>query len=408
MDSASPSNPAAPSAVLPAALGGPVPFPETLPISQPTLPDIESTLDALRAVLTSFQLTNHRRVREFEEQVAAALGVEHVVALSSCTSGMALTLHVLGVRGAVGVPAFTFPATAHAILWNGLRPVFLDCDEGSLTLDPASLESADDAELAAVMPVYVFGNAPRWPAILEIARRRNLTVVSDAAQALGTRVGERFAGTFGDAEVFSLAPTKLAYAGEGGLVTTADGRLAHELRAARNYGHHGDYDSTLKGLNARMSEFHAVVASATFAQLERSIARRETLVALYRRRLEALPGVRFQTFQPGVRPTHNYIVIFVDGARFGLAASELKAALERAGVVTRRYFHPPVHRQTLYRPYAPADESRLSQTMRVSEQVLCLPLFTHMSEESVERVCLEVRLLHEHAAETRRALRAKE
>ena len=391
----------------PAILGGPVDYPTPLPISQPTPPDLERTLAGIREVLTSHQLTNHARVREFEEKCAAYLGVEHTVAVSSCTAGLALTLHVLGVRGGVALASFTFPATAHAVAWNGLRPVFVDCEAGSLNLDAAALEALPADDIGAVIVTYVFGNAPRWPAILEVSRRRGWVTISDAAQALGTRVGERFAGTFADAEVFSLAPTKLVYAGEGGLVATADQRLAHELRAARNYGHHGNYDCHLKGLNARLSEIHAVVALETLRNLESAIERRARLVARYRERLSELPGITFQEFLPGVRSTHNYFVMFVDSSRFGLSARELHQALQADGIVTRRYFYPPVHRQTFYRAYAPPDEARLATTVAVSEQVLCLPLFSHMVEEAVETVCRQVRRLHQHAEAVRCATTGK-
>ena len=153
-----------------------------------------------------------------------------------------------------------------------------------------------------------------------------------------------------------------------------------------------------------MSEIHAVIALETLSQLEQAIERRERLVALYGRRLGELPGIRFQEFLPEVRSTHNYFVIFVDEPRFGLSARELQQALEANGIVTRRYFYPPVHRQTVYRAYAPADDSHLRTTVEVAEQVLCLPLYTHLEADDLEAVCREVRRVHYHAQAVRRAL----
>jgi dTDP-4-amino-4,6-dideoxygalactose transaminase len=153
-----------------------------------------------------------------------------------------------------------------------------------------------------------------------------------------------------------------------------------------------------------MSELHAVVALETLGQLEHAMEKRAALVALYRRRLGEIPGIRFQQFLPGVRSTHNYFVMFIDAARFGLTAAALQRALEADGIVTRRYFHPPVHLQTMYREFAPSDPGALRNTMEVSTQVLCLPLFTHLEEASVESVCREILRVHQHAAEVRRAL----
>ena len=232
--------------MIPVLLGGKTDRP-AIPISQPTLPDFTSYAAALKEIFASGQITNSRWTQRLEEDAARFLGVREVVAVSNATSGLMLVAKLLGLRGKVLLPSFTFPATLHVLLWNQLEPVLVDCNEETFNIDPQSIEKRCDAETAAVLPVYIFGNAPDWEAIEALVGQRGLRCFSDAAHALGTRLGDRHAGTFGDAEVFSMAPTKVTTAGEGGLIATANEALAHDLRIARNYGNPGSYDCVTAG-----------------------------------------------------------------------------------------------------------------------------------------------------------------
>ncbi|MGB8324761.1 MAG: aminotransferase class I/II-fold pyridoxal phosphate-dependent enzyme, partial [Candidatus Acidiferrum sp.] len=229
-------------------------FEKMLPIVDPEGLPGEEFLEDVRKIVASKQLTNGKYVRKFEKQAAAYLGVKHCVAVSSCTSGLLLVLRCLNLQGEVILPSFTFHATAHAVVWNGLKPVFADCDSNTFCVDAASVREQITSRTAAILGVHVFGNPAQVMELQEVSERLGIPLVFDAAQAFGSKSGGKCVGGFGTAEVFSFSPTKLVVGGEGGLIATHDARLAERLRAGRNYGDAGNYDPELLGINARMEE----------------------------------------------------------------------------------------------------------------------------------------------------------
>src|ERR1700677_2199390 len=217
-------------------------FEERLPIVSPEgLPDGKFLRD-VRKILHSRQLTNATFVRKFEETAAEYLNVPHCVAVSSCTAGLILAFRALDLRGEVILPSFTFHATAHSVLWNGLRPVFADCERGTFCLDPDAIRAQLSADTAAILAVHLYGNPIAVTELEAIAAERGIPLICDAAHAFGTEFHGARVGATGVAEVFSFSPTKLLVAGEGGLVSTRDPELARRLRAARNYGDSGTAD----------------------------------------------------------------------------------------------------------------------------------------------------------------------
>lgn len=390
--------------MIPAILGGTTPR-DVIPISEPTLPELSDFTRELEGIFASRQITNDRWVRRLEEEAARMLDVPEVVALSSATSGLILVAKLLGLRGKVALPSFTFPATLHALLWNGLEPVLVDCDAESFNIDADAAGSAFDEGACCVVPVYIFGNAPDWGRLEPMIAARGVHAFSDAAHALGTRVGARAAGNFGDAEIFSLAPTKVTISGEGGLIATRNRELARDLRIARNYGNPGSYDCLFAGLNARQSEIHALLGTLSLAQTESHIARREALVAQYRAGLRDVPGLGFQRIASDCRSTHNYFAVRIRADEFGLSNRELQSALDADAVRSKIYFYPPLHRQTQFQ-HLPGFQSRYPNTDRVCEEVLCLPLYSHMTDAALERVVSTVRALQAAAPAVREAIAA--
>jgi dTDP-4-amino-4,6-dideoxygalactose transaminase len=371
-----------------------------VPISQPTLPPLESYVDGLRGIFARRQITNDRWVRELEARAASYLGCAEVVAVANATAGLILMARLLRWEGEVCLPSFTFPATLHALLWNGLRPRLVDCDPDTFNLDPASLESALAFGAKAVVPVYIFGNSPDWERLEPLLKARGLSCYSDAAHALGTRWESRMAGNFGDAEIFSLAPTKVTVAGEGGLIATNNKSLAEELRVARNYGNPGDYDCVIAGLNARMSELHALLATLCLEETDRAIEARHVLADRYRTALTDLPGVSFQRIDPRCRTTYNYFAVRLDAGRFGLSNLEVRETLTQEGIQSRIYFAPPLHRQSKFL-HLFAGQGPFPGTERVLSEVLCLPLYTHMDTATLDRVVEAVRACHGQAERIR-------
>src|ERR1700681_2636610 len=235
-------------------------FHKMLPIVDPEGVPGEEFLEEVRGILASKQLTNGAYVKKFEEAAAEYLGVDHCVAVSSCTAGLLLVLKVLDLRGEVILPSFTFHATAHAVVWNGLTPVFADCDAKTFCVAPQAVRAQVSSRTAAILAVHLFGNPAAVKELEEIAEELQIPLLFDAAHAFGSLSHGDHVGGFGTAEVFSFSPTKLVVAGEGGLVATRDAGLAERLRAARNYGDAGNYDPGILGENARMSEINAAMA----------------------------------------------------------------------------------------------------------------------------------------------------
>jgi dTDP-4-amino-4,6-dideoxygalactose transaminase len=393
----------------PAVLGGEPAFGERLPLVRPTLEDVPGIAGQLESVLASGILTNGPTVRRLEEEVRDRLGVAHVVAVSSCTAGLMLTYQALGVgRGSrVLLPSFTFAASAHAVAWTGADVDLCEVTEERCSLDVDDLERrlADDGPpVAAVSATHVYGHPAEVEALEALTAAHGIPVVYDAAHALGSARRGRPVGSFGTAEVFSLSPTKVVVAGEGGLVTTDDPALAEAVRLGRDYGNPGDYDCRFPGLNARMSELHAAIALASLARVDEHVDRRIELVSCFEAALGDVTDLRVVRPAEGDRSTFKDLTL-VAGEGFGLTALELQRALAAEGIDSRRYYAPPIHQQAAYADRWPARRP-LPVTDRLSASVLSPPLWSHSTAEQVTLVATAIARLHHHADEVAAALRA--
>jgi dTDP-4-amino-4,6-dideoxygalactose transaminase len=353
----------------PAMAGGEPMFKEKLHIIRPTLFDPEEISAEIEEIFSTGNVTVSKYVKLFEQECARYLGVKEAVAVSSATSGLVLAVKALGLRGEVIVPSFTFTATVHSLIWNGLTPVFVDCEEGTYNIDVKEIEKKITPKTSAIMPVYIFGNPPRMMELAEIAEKHGLKLVFDSAQAFGAEYEGVRAGGFGDCEVFSLSPTKVLTAIEGGLITTNNIKLAEYLRRARDYGKCGE-DIESVGLSARMSELHALVGLKNLGNVEKCLRTRRELILLYQGLLKDIDGISFQEILPGNKSSGNYMVIFIDEKRFGMSRDKLYEALKEENIETKKYFYPAVHMQEAYRAFREAYEGKLPVTVeKVCEAV---------------------------------------
>jgi dTDP-4-amino-4,6-dideoxygalactose transaminase len=364
-------------------------FRTLLPIVDPEGVPGEEFLEEVRRILASKQLTNGAYVRKFEEAAAEYLGVAHCVAVSSCTAGLLLVLKSLDLRGEVILPSFTFHATAHAVVWNGLTPVFADCDAKTFCVAPQAVRAQVSIRTAGILAVHLFGNPAAVEELEKIAAELQIPLVFDAAHAFGSSSYGKHVGGFGTAEVFSFSPTKLVVAGEGGLVATRDAGLAERLRAARNYGDAGNYDPEVLGVNARMSEISAAMALHGLTGLDARIERRNEIRCRYERNLRDVAGIRFQEVSEGGRSTFKDFSVIVDEKEFGHSRDWLVELLHRENIGARKYFSPPVHRQKLYS--AMWDGRALPVTDLVSDGVVSLPIYSSLADQSVDKVCEVIR-----------------
>jgi dTDP-4-amino-4,6-dideoxygalactose transaminase len=359
-------------------------------IIRPSLPDLNELRKEMAGMWESGQVTMGGHVQAFEDAVAKKIGVRHAVAVSSCTSGLILAVRALELTGEAIVPSFTFAATVHALLWNGVTPVFCDSETGTLNLDPRKAEENITGKTSAILPVSIFGVPPRVAEFQRLARNYHVRLLYDSAQALGARVNGTYAGGFGDVEVFSLSPTKVVTAIEGGMVTTNDDVLAKRIRSMRDYGKAEDgEDMEFIGLSARMSEVNAAVGLLNFTRVAKLIRHRGKLVALYKKLLSGIPGIHFQEIPPGISPSQNYMVIFIDGAG-RIDRDGMYMRLMDEGIQTKRYFFPAVHEMMAYRKYGRKFIGRLPVAERASREGLALPLHGGLNPDDVRFICSRI------------------
>ena len=348
----------------------------TLPIIRPTLPPLDQFIDLIRPSWETGTVTNGSMVKALEAEACRQTGARYTVALSSCTSGLMLVPRALGLPpgGEVIVPSFTFTATAQALLWNSLVPVFCDCLPESCTLDPEDVERNITPQTVAICAVSIYGLPPDLDALLEIGRRKGIPVYFDSAQGLGATYRGQPLGGWGACEVFSLSPTKVVTAVEGGLVTTNDAAIADRLRSMRDYGRdlqHLEDMSTL-GLSARMSELHAAVGLWSLRQLHDWGKARLARIQLYRERLGILPGCWVQELPMNRTTSGNYFVLFITRSA-KLDRDTVQARLYELGIQTKRYFYPPLHEQTVFEGFTSRTSATMTQTTKASREGLALP-----------------------------------
>jgi len=368
----------------------------TMPIIRPTLPSLEEILTMMHSGWETGIVTVGPVVRSLEEQACRVTGARHAIALSSCTAGLMLVPQALGLKPGteVIVPSFTFAATAQALLWSRLVPVFCDCLPGTCTIDPEDVERNITPQTGAICGVSVYGLPPDIDALLEIGRRKGIPVYFDSAQGLGATYKGQPLGQFGVCEVFSLSPTKVVTAVEGGLLTTNDSMIAERVRSMRDYGKDLEKGEEMVhlGLSARLSEVHAAIGLLGLQRVQDLVKARTERIALYRDRLGALPDCQVQDYPYDRTTSGNYFVLFI-GEQAKRSRDQVYEDLKQAGIQTKRYFYPPVHAQAIFKQHPMRLSSSLMKTEKASREGLALPLYSHMTADEIATVCAEVKRL---------------
>lgn len=390
-----------------------------IPLVRPDLPETSALLAPISTTLATGIVTKGDRLREFEDAAAALIGCRHVVAVSSCTVGLALVLRSLAAlagdpvrdrcdaltsdggkptacpsdrRDEVILPSFIFLAAPAAIAWAGLKPVFVDVSPADYTVTAAAVEAAISDRTAAILTCHTFGCPCDMIALQSVADRAGVPLLADAAHGLGSRQHGRQVGREGLAQVFSLSPTKLVVAGEGGLVATSCDRLAHLIRMGREYGNDGDYGCWLPGLNGRMPEISAILGQASLERLDEVWGRRAAAAEAYRSALDGTPGIRFQAIPAGCRTSWKDFTIAIEAAEFGMSRDEVSGSLAAQGIETRAYYSPPCHRMEAFRGFvAPGRE--LPVTDNLAGSLLALPMGAHVTTDVALEVAFAIRSL---------------
>lgn len=387
---------------IPALLGSDPAFIDRVNIVRPILPEFFELEDDVRSILTSGMVTKGRLLKEFEEKVTESLKVRNSIGVSSCTTGLMLVYQALGLTGDVLVPSFTFMATVSSLIWCGLRPVFVDVEAGSTNVNPEVLRDAITPRTSAIVGVHNFGNPARIEEIVQIGYENNIKVIFDAAHGFGALYKGEPVGSQGDAQVFSMSPTKLLITGEGGIVTTNNDEIARKIQIGREYGNNGRYDSEFAGINARLGEFNACLGIKSLAMLEQAAHSRNVTAGIYRQELGEIPGLGFQEISPENRSSFKDFSITIDDQEFGLNRDQLEVVLNAENIDTRKYYDPPVHRQKAYQKYYNGES--LSATEHLARTSLSLPMWTNMDPSIVKGICRSIKNAHHYSGEIRQKI----
>ncbi len=364
-------------------------------VTQPYLPPLAEFMPYLEAIWDSKQLTNggpmHQRL---ERELCDHLGVQHISLFANGTLALVTALQALRITGEVITTPFSFVAGAHSLLWNGIKPVFADIDAATLNLDPRRIEAAITPQTTAIMPVHCYGNPCDMDAIQRIADNYNLRVIYDAAHAFGVRQDGRSVLNAGDLSIISFHATKVFNTFEGGAIVSPDAKTKQRIDHLKNFGFVDELTVVAPGINGKMSEVNAAFGLLQLGHVERALARRREIDALYRRLLHGVPGITC------VRPTGQdlpncaYFPILVD-ERYPLSRDALYARMKGREVFARRYFYPLISSFPMYRGLPSAAPGNLPVATRMAEQVICLPIYPALSDDDVERVASVI--VHEDA-----------
>ena len=378
---------------IPLALLGSVPaFSEPLHVGRPNIGNRDRLMARINDMLDRRWLSNNGPfVQDLERRIADYVGVKHVICVCNATIGLEIAIRAADLRGEVIVPAYTFVATAHALQWQEITPVFADMDPATHNLDPARVERHITPRTTAVLGTHVWGRSCQVEALEEIASRRGLKLMFDAAHAFGCSHRGRMIGGFGLAEVFSFHATKFLNSFEGGAICTNDDALAQLIRLMTNFGFAGFDNVVHIGTNGKMTEVCAAMGITSLEDIDHLIATNRSNYLAYRKGLDELPGITLIDYPAGERNNYQYIVVEVDEAVAGLSRDELVHVLHAENVLARKYFWPGVHRMEPYRSLFPHSHLLLPDTDRVARRVIVLPTGTAVTESTVATVCALIR-----------------
>lgn len=384
-----------------ALFGGQPTFDEFLHVGRPNLGSKTHFLERVEDILDRRWLTNDGPyLREFEQQVAKRLGVQHCIAVCNGTMGLQLAMVAAGLKGEVIVPSFTFVATVQALYWQGLEPVFCDVDPITHNIDPAQVEALITDRTSAIVGVHLWGQACEHDALQDIADRHGLTLLFDAAHAFLCSENGRMIGNFGDAEVLSFHATKFFNTLEGGAVVTNNSEMAQRLHRMRNFGFGGGSDDNIAGpgINAKMNEVSAAMGLTNFEHTDTFLQANFEHYHQYLEQLSGLPGIRMLQYPHPQANNCQYIVLEVDQHITGIHRNQIMQLLRAEQILARRYFYPSCHHIEPYATLAPDVDKRLSVTNRISEQVLVLPTGAVLTEAEITQVTGLMRFIIENTS----------
>lgn len=356
-------------------------------VTQPFLPPLEEFYPYLEEIWKSRVLTNNGPLhQQLERELCRYLNVEHVSLFANATLALITALQALRITGEVITTPFSFVATTHALWWNNIKPVFVDIEPETFTLDPDKIEAAITPQTTALLPVHVYGYPCKINQIEDIAKRYGLKVIYDAAHTLCARLNGQSLCNFGDLAVLSFHATKVFNTFEGGAIVCHSREMKEHIDNLKNFGFRGETTVVAPGINAKMNEIQAAIGLLQLKYIDQLIAERKEISELYRKYLRDIPGIYFMENLYDIRQCYSYFPMFVVSEEYGKSRDALYEKLKDNLIFARRYFYPLISQFPSYRALESALPGKMPVAERISDQVICLPLFPGLKQDSIEKV----------------------
>lgn len=355
-------------------------------VTKSSMPTYGEYIEEIKDMWDTCWLTNMGpKHQEFQKRLNGYLDVDNIEILVNGHMALELTLQAMNLQGEVITTPFTFASTTHAIVRNGLTPVFCDIEPDTYTIDVSKIESLITDNTCAIMPVHVYGNICNIEEIERIAHKYDLKVIYDAAHTFGETYKDKGVGSFGDASCFSFHATKVFNSIEGGAVCYRDKHIGEILYDLKNFGIHGPEEVDGIGANAKMNEFCAAMGICNLRHVDEEIEKRRIVVERYRSRLENVEGIKLNCVQKDVKSNYAYFPVVFDENVFGASRNEVFDKLEENGIGARKYFYPLTNTFAAF--HGRYDVKETPVALHISKRILTLPLYADLSLEDVDRIC---------------------
>lgn len=355
-------------------------------VTRSSMPTLDEYVDEIKDIWDTHWLTNMgAKHKKLQEELTRYLKVDNIDLLTNGHMALELSMQALKLKGEVITTPFTFASTTHAIVRNGLKPVFCDINPIDFTIDTKKLESLITDKTCAIVPVHVYGNICNVEEIERIAKKHGLKVIYDAAHTFGVKYKGNGIGSYGDVSCFSFHATKVFNSIEGGAVTFSDPEFGKELYKLKNFGIKDQETVDGVGANAKMNEFCAAMGLCNLKHVDEEIAKRKKVVEAYNLRLSGVDGIQLNPVQKDVEPNYAYYPIIIDEKRFGVTRNDVFDELAKHNIVARKYFYPLTNSFECYRNRFNVEDTPVA--LHISKRVLTLPLYADLDLETVNNIC---------------------
>lgn len=355
-------------------------------VTQPHLPPLADLVPLLESIWDRRILTNGGPLhQELEAALCGYLGVEHLSLFANGTIALVTALQALAIKGEVITTPYSFVATAHALIWNDIRPVFVDIDPTTLNLDPRRIEAAITPDTSAILPVHCYGNPCDVEAIEHIAERHGLRVIYDAAHAFGVECHCGSVLNHGDLSVLSFHATKVFNTMEGGAIVSRTAEAKSKIDRLKNFGFAGETSVVSVGINGKMNELQAAIGLLQLREVDRLIARREAIDVRYRQAIQGITGLTAVPLVGQIRANYSYFPVLVEDD-YSSSRDDLYSKLKAHNIFARRYFYPLITDFQVYRQLLGHATPSLPVASAAASKILCLPIHPAMSDDDTERV----------------------